>query len=179
VFSGNIDFQLAVQNSISSNLSLNKDVSVLNGLFFKLSLIIGDIVLSLFIFEDDAFIVSIEEEEEEDDPLEDVEIFHESCTVSFYASKLGEFILALVFSANKSEILSFVSFKDLSSSKSLKDLKDIKNEGGDKIRIKDLFKSYYSRLSAFIYKYKALITKITLFTIIIKYIRKFKLLRFI
>jgi len=41
-------------------------------------------------------------------------------------------------------------FKDLSSSKSLKDLKDIKNEGGDKIRIKDLFKSYYSRLSAFI-----------------------------
>jgi len=62
-------------------------------------------------------------------------------------------------------------FKDLSSSKSLKDLKDIKNEGGDKIRIKDLFKSYYSRLSAFISKYKALITKITLFTIIIKYIK--------
>jgi hypothetical protein len=70
-------------------------------------------------------------------------------------------------------------FKDLSSSKSLKDLKDIKNEGGDKIRIKELFKSYYSRLSAFISKYKALITKITLFTIIIKYITKFKLLRFI
>jgi hypothetical protein len=87
--------------------------------------------------------------------------------------------LVLIKPENLTKTELIEKFKNLSSSKSLKDLKNIKNEGGDKIRIKDLFKSYYSRLSAFIYKYKALITKITLFTIIIKYIRKFKLLRFI
>jgi hypothetical protein len=76
-------------------------------------------------------------------------------------------------------------FKELSSSKSLKDLKNIKNEDKkdeDKITIKDFLKSNYFRLSTFILKYKNLITfmnKIALFTILIKYFRKFKLMRFI
>jgi hypothetical protein len=60
-------------------------------------------------------------------------------------------------------------FKKLSSSKSLKDLENIK----------EILKSYYLKLSAFIFKFKFLITKIALFTILIKYIKNFKLLRFI
>jgi hypothetical protein len=76
-------------------------------------------------------------------------------------------------------------FKELSSSKSLKDLKNMKNEDkkeGDKITFKKYLKSYYFRLSAFIFKYKNLISfmnKITLFTILIRYFRKIKLMRFI
>jgi hypothetical protein len=42
-----------------------------------------------------------------------------------------------------------------------------------------LLKSYYSRLSNFIFKYKNLITKIALFTILIKYLRKFKFIKII
>jgi superfamily I DNA/RNA helicase len=76
-------------------------------------------------------------------------------------------------------------FKELSSSKSLNDLKNIKSEDkkdDDKITIKDFLKSNYFRLSAFILKYKKLISfmnKIALFTILIKYLRKIKLMSFI
>lgn len=70
-------------------------------------------------------------------------------------------------------------FKNLSSSKSLKDLKDKKDNIKEKITIKDFLKSYYSKTSAFIFKFKNLITKIALFAILIRYFRKFKLLRFI
>jgi hypothetical protein len=73
-------------------------------------------------------------------------------------------------------------FKELSSSKSLKDLKNIKNEDNkdeDKITIKDFLKSHYSKLSSFISKFKNLITKIALFTILMKYFSKIKLMRFI
>ena len=72
-------------------------------------------------------------------------------------------------------------FKKLSSSKSLKDLENIKEDkkDEDKISFKEILKSYYLKLSAFIFKFKFLITKIALFTILIKYIKNFKLLRFI
>lgn len=76
-------------------------------------------------------------------------------------------------------------FKELSSSKSLKDLKNKKDEDKkdeDKITFKKYLKSYYFRLSAFIFKFKNLITfmnKIALFTILIKYFRKIKIMRFI
>lgn len=73
-------------------------------------------------------------------------------------------------------------FKELSSSKSLKDLKNIKNEDKkdeDKITIKEFLKSYYFRLSSFYFKFKNLITKIALFTILIKYFRKIRIMRFI
>lgn len=75
-------------------------------------------------------------------------------------------------------------FKELSSSKSLNDLKNIKSEDkkkdGDKITFKNYLKSYYIRLSGFILKYKNLITlmnKIAFFIILMKYFRKFKLMR--
>lgn len=68
-------------------------------------------------------------------------------------------------------------FKELSSSKSLKDLKD-KNDK-DKITIKEFLKSNYLRLSGFIFNFKSLITKITLFTILIKYFRKIRIIKFI
>jgi hypothetical protein len=71
-------------------------------------------------------------------------------------------------------------FKELSSSKSLKELKNIKNEDNkdeDKITIKEFLKSYYFRLSGFIFKFKNLITKIALFTILIKYFRKIRIMR--
>jgi hypothetical protein len=73
-------------------------------------------------------------------------------------------------------------FKELSSSKSLKDLKNIKNEDkkdGEKITFKEYLKSHYFRLSAFIFKFKNLIAKIALFTILIKYFRKIRIMRFI
>ena len=73
-------------------------------------------------------------------------------------------------------------FKELSSSKSLKDLKNIKNEDKkdeNKITIRKFLKSYYLRLSALFLKFKNLIAKIALFTILIKYLRKIKLMRFI
>jgi hypothetical protein len=74
-------------------------------------------------------------------------------------------------------------FKELSSSKSLKDLKkDEVKKDENKISIKDLIKSYYTKISGFIFKFKNLITfmnKITLFTILIKYFRKIKLMRII
>jgi hypothetical protein len=73
-------------------------------------------------------------------------------------------------------------FKELSSSKSLKDLKDIKKEDKkdeDKITIKEFKKSYYLRLSGFIFKFKNLITKIALFTILMKYFRKIRIMKFI
>jgi hypothetical protein len=95
------------------------------------------------------------------------EISSENCSLVFIKPE----------NLTKTELIE--KFKDLSSSKSLKDLKDIKNKGGDKIMIKDLFKSYYSRLSAFISKYKYLITKLTLFTILIKYFGKIKIMRII
>ena len=47
------------------------------------------------------------------------------------------------------------------------------------ITTKQILKSYFLRLSVFISKYKDLITKITLFTILIKFFGKIKLLRFI
>jgi hypothetical protein len=68
-------------------------------------------------------------------------------------------------------------FKELSSSKSLNDLKNINNE--DKLTIKQFLKSNYLRLSGFIFKFKSLITKITLFTILIKYFRKIRIIKFI
>jgi hypothetical protein len=70
-------------------------------------------------------------------------------------------------------------FKELSSSKSLKDLKNIKSEDKNKISFKDLLKSYYLRLSAFILKFHSILTKITLFIIIIRYLRKMNMMRFI
>ena len=70
-------------------------------------------------------------------------------------------------------------FKELSSSKTLKDLKNEDKKVEDKISIKDLFKTYYLKLSTFIFKFKNLISKIVLFTILIKYFRKIKLMRFI
>lgn len=71
-------------------------------------------------------------------------------------------------------------FKELSSSKSLKDLKNIKIEDGkdgEKITIKEILKSYYFRLLGFILKFKNLITKIALFTFLIKYFRKIKVMK--
>jgi hypothetical protein len=77
-------------------------------------------------------------------------------------------------------------FKELSSSKSLKDLNEAKKDEDkkdeDKITFKEYLKSKYLRLSAFIIKYKNLISfmnKIALFTILMKYFRKIKLLRFL
>jgi hypothetical protein len=84
----------------------------------------------------------------------------------------------------KTELLA--KFKELSSSKSLEDLKNIKNnedkkdeDEKDKITIKDFLKSYYLRLTDIIFKLKKLISKIVLFTILIKYFRKIKIMRFI
>jgi hypothetical protein len=48
-----------------------------------------------------------------------------------------------------------------------------------KITVKEFLKSLYLRLSAFIFKFKNLIAKIALFTILIKYFRKIKIMRFI
>jgi hypothetical protein len=73
-------------------------------------------------------------------------------------------------------------FKELSSSKSLNELKNIKNEDekdGDKITFKKYLNSYYIRLSGIILKSKNLIAKIALFTILMKYFRKIKLMSFI
>lgn len=71
-------------------------------------------------------------------------------------------------------------FKELSSSKTLKDLKkDEVNTDKNKITFKEFLKTYYSKISNFIIKYKNFITKIALFTILIKYFRKIKLLRFL
>jgi len=47
----------------------------------------------------------------------------------------------------------------------------------DKITFKDFLKYYYFRLSGFIFKFKNLITKIALFTIFMKYFRKFRIMR--
>jgi hypothetical protein len=55
----------------------------------------------------------------------------------------------------------------------------LKNNKNEKITFKDFLKNYYSRLSNFIFKYKNLITKIALFTILIKYLRKFKFIKII
>jgi hypothetical protein len=115
-------------------------------------------------------------------------------TIQPFISFVNLYILnnGLVFikpeNLSKTELVE--KFKELSSSKSLNDLKNIKNEDkkdgdkkdGDKITFKNYLKSYYIRLSAFILKYKNLITfmnKIALFTILIKYFRKFKLMRII
>ena len=76
-------------------------------------------------------------------------------------------------------------FKELSSSKSLNELKNIKNDDekdGDKITFKKYLNSYYIRLSGFILKYQKLFSfmnKIALFTILMKYFRKIKLMRII
>jgi len=99
-----------------------------------------------------------------------------------------EFNNGLVFikpeNLTKTELVE--KFKELSSSKLLKNLKDIKtedkkNENEVKKTLWEYLKSYYLRLSAFIFKYKNLITfmnKIALFAILIKYFRKIKLMRF-
>jgi len=68
-------------------------------------------------------------------------------------------------------------FKELSSSKSLKDLKNNKDKNEDKITTKELLNSYFLRLLAFILKFKNLITKIALFSILIKYFRKIKIMK--
>jgi hypothetical protein len=70
-------------------------------------------------------------------------------------------------------------FKELSSSNSLKDLKNKKDEIKEIISVKEFLKTYYSKTLAFIFKFKNLITKIALFTILIKYIRKIKFLNYI
>ena len=90
--------------------------------------------------------------------------------------------LVLIKPENLSKTELVEKFKELSSSNSLKELKNIKNEDKkdeDKITFKNYLKSYFIRLSAFILKYKILISKLALFTILIKYFRKFKLMRFI
>lgn len=90
--------------------------------------------------------------------------------------------LVLIKPENLSKTELVEKFKELSSSNSLKELKYIKNEDKkdeDKITFKNYLKSYFIRLSAFILKYKILISKLALFTILIKYFRKFKLMRFI
>jgi hypothetical protein len=95
-----------------------------------------------------------------------------------------EFNNGLVFikpeNLTKTELVE--KFKELSSSKSLDELKNIKNtdkKDEDKITIKEFLKSYYLRFSGFIFKFKNLITKIALFTILIKYFRKIRIIKFI
>jgi len=66
-------------------------------------------------------------------------------------------------------------FKELSSSKSLNELK----KEDKQISKTDLFKSYFSKTLAFFLKFNSILIKITLFTIIISYFKRFKLMRFI
>jgi hypothetical protein len=82
-------------------------------------------------------------------------------------------------SLTKTELVE--KFKELSSSKSLKDLKneDEKDKDKDKISIKDFLYSSYLRITSFILKHKNLISKIALFSILIKYLRKLKIVSFI
>jgi len=68
-------------------------------------------------------------------------------------------------------------FKELSSTKSLEDLKVNKTE--NKISLKDLFKSYYSKLASLFLKIYGLLAKLTLFSIILKFLRKIKILRLV
>jgi hypothetical protein len=73
-------------------------------------------------------------------------------------------------------------FKELSSSKSLDNLKNIKSDDkkdNDRITLKYLLKTYYLRLSAFVFKFHSILTKLTLFTIIIRYLRKMNMMKFI
>lgn len=75
-------------------------------------------------------------------------------------------------------------FKELSSSKSLKELKkedqkDVDQKDKDKTSIKDFLKNLIFRLSALFFKFKNFIVKITLFTILIKYFRKIKIIRIV
>ena len=72
----------------------------------------------------------------------------------------------------------------MSSSKTLKDLenknkKDKDKKDEDKITIKEFLKTKYLRILSYIFKLKNFITKLVLFTILIKYFRKIKLMRFI
>nr|QGP74777.1 hypothetical protein [Russula griseocarnosa] len=93
-----------------------------------------------------------------------------------------EIINGLVFikpeSLTKTELVE--KFKELSSSKSLKNLKN-ENEKKEenKISKKEKLKSYYSKLLPYLSKFKNFLIKIGLFTILIKYFRKFKIMRFI
>src|SRR6266576_1671809 len=73
-------------------------------------------------------------------------------------------------------------FKKLSSSKSLKDLKNIKNEDKKdegKITTKEFLKSCYVKLLDSIFKFKNLIGKIIIFSILIKYFRKIRIMNII
>jgi hypothetical protein len=107
-------------------------------------------------------------------------------TIEHFISFVNLYILnnGLVFikpeNLTKTELVE--KFKELSSSKSLKDLNNINKEDKkdeNKITIRKFLKSYYLRLSALFLKFKNLIAKIALFTILIKYLRKIKLMRFI
>jgi hypothetical protein len=107
-------------------------------------------------------------------------------TIEHFISFVNLYILnnGLVFikpeNLTKTELVE--KFKELSSSKSLEDLKNINKEDKkdeNKITFRKYLKSYYLRLSALFFKFKNLIAKIALFTILIKYLRKIKLMRFI
>lgn len=67
-------------------------------------------------------------------------------------------------------------FKVLSSSKTLENLKNEDKKDDDKISIKEILKSYYFKLSTFYLKFKSLLTKIALFTILIRYFRKIRII---
>jgi hypothetical protein len=71
-----------------------------------------------------------------------------------------DYSLVFIKPENLSKTELIEKFKELSSSKSLNELKDKKNE--DKISIKDLFKSYYSKIISFSLKFKWILTKIAL-----------------
>jgi hypothetical protein len=68
-------------------------------------------------------------------------------------------------------------FKELSSTKSLKELEVNKTE--KKISFKILFKSYYSKLISSFLKIYGILVKLTLFSIILKILRKIKIVRLV
>ena len=83
---------------------------------------------------------------------------------------------------SKTELVEKFKEFSSSSSKSLNDLKNIKNEDkkdNRKITIKEYLKSCYLRLSSVILKFNRIITKITLFSILIKYFRKIRIMKII
>jgi hypothetical protein len=95
----------------------------------------------------------------------------------FYLGVVDNNSLVFIKPENLSKTELVEKFKELSSSKSLNSLKD--NKIKKKISITDLFKDCYSKISTFIQKFYGALTKIALFSIIIRYLSKMKLLRFI
>jgi len=95
-----------------------------------------------------------------------------------------EFNNGLVFikpeNLSKTELVE--KFKKLSSSKTLKNLGNIKNEDKKdegKITTKEFLKYCYVKLLDSIFKFKNLIGKIIIFSILIKYFRKIRIMNII